>query len=413
VTVDELVTGVSLALGTVMLAECPVFDASLDGQVTVDELVAAINAVLSGCPHTATRFPVGAYFWPDRAFGDTGSALRDLTDFGLNIVVAYYEYIKPDVPPFSGQPDCRALVREAETLGIDFFVGSPQGRQLRSLDDAALAARLGATVDCVGSSPRYRGWMFDEPELTGYDPVLLERVVATLRDLDPGHRVWVNLNPYATDDQLRSFGARADVLGFDVYPVPEGHYGLPNEGLSVVGEYTERARRAAPAGADVWMILQAFGYSDLDEGSQGRRPTPDELRFMVYDVLVHGARGVIFFGSHQLRNTIALDEPVWDVGVRTVARELGIIGPLLLGAEPLSDVTAQPASLVTHGWRSRHSQLVVATNATPFPAAGLLCFSDGISDAHEVFEDRHPPVAQECLHDDFQPYGVHVYRIAR
>jgi len=273
VTVDELITGVNLALGALPLVACPAFDFSRDGSVTIDELLTAVNAALSGCPGPPTRFPVGAYFWPDRALGDTSSALRDLANFGLNTVVAYYEYIKPDVPPFSGQPDCHGLVREAETFGIDFFVGSPQGSQLRSLDDAALTARLRATVDCVGSSPRYRGWMFDEPELTGYDPALLERVIRTLRALDPSHQVWVNLNPYATDEQLRSFGVKADVLGFDIYPIPEGH-GLPNENLSVVGEYTERAERAAPTGADVWMILQAFGYSDLDEGTEGRRPTP-------------------------------------------------------------------------------------------------------------------------------------------
>jgi len=396
VTVTELIRGVNIALGTVPLGDCPVFDFSLDGRVTIDELVKAVNAALNGCPPAAARFPLGAYFWPDRAFGETGSALRDLADVGLNTVVAYYQYIKPDVPPFSGQPDCHGLVREAETYSIDFFIGSPRGVELQSLDDATLAARLQATIDCVGPSPRYRGWMFDEPELTGYDPALLGRVIDTLRVLDPGHRVWVNINPYATDEQLRSFGTGADVLGFDIYPVPEGHSGLPNQSPSVVGEYTEWARRAAPAGADVWMILQAFGYSDLDEGTEGRRPTPDELRFMVYDALLYGARGVIFFGSHQLRNTIPLDEPVWDVGVRSAVRELGRIGPVLLHGEPLGDAA-----------------LVIAANTSPSPETGVVCFGDGIRDAYELFEDHHPTADQDCLRDDFRPYGVHVYGITR
>jgi hypothetical protein len=413
VTVDELLTGVSLALGLLSLVACPPFDFNGDGWVTIDELLSAVNAALSGCPSPPMRFPVGVYFWPDHAYGDTGSALRDLANFGLNTVVAYYEYIKPDVSPFSGQPDCHGLVSEAEMFGIDFFVGSPRGSQLRSLDDAALTARLQATVDCVGVSPRYRGWMFDEPELTGYDPALLERVIRTLRALDPGHQAWVNLSPYATDGQLQSFGASADVLGFDIYPIPEGHYGLPNESLSVVGDYTERVQAAAPAGADVWMILQAFGYSDLDEGTEGRRPTPDELRFMVYDALVHGARGVMFFGSHQLRNTIPLDEPVWDAGVRRAARELGIIGPLLLRGEPLGDVSAQPKSLAARGWRSCDSQLLIAINTSASPEIGLLCFGDGIRDAYDIFEDRRPIVDRGCLRDEFGAHGVHVYRIAR
>lgn len=406
VTATELLSGIGVALET---AACPL---SFPGPVTIDALVAAVNDAGGDCRATQP-FPLGAYFWPNRAFGDSGSALRDLAGFGLNTVVAYYEYIKPDVSPFSGQPDCHGLVREAEMFAIDFFIGSPRGAQLRDMDNAALAARLGATVDCVGSSPRYRGWMFDEPELTGYDAALLARVIGILRGLDPHHRMWVNLNPYATDMQLRSFGAGADVLGFDVYPVPEGHYGLPNPGLSIVGELSERAQQAAPAGAEVWMIVQAFGYSDLDEGTQGRRPSPDELRFMAYDAVVHGARGVIFFGSHELRNTIPLDEAIWGIGVRRLAHELTSIGRLLIEGEPLSDLSVQPAEIAARGWQLGDSQLVIAANPSNAAAIVELCFNGGISDAYEMFDAYHPTREDACVRDALAPHGVHVYRVSR
>ncbi len=49
VSVDELVRGVSIALGTLSLSECPVFDGSSDGSVTVDELIKAVGAALGGC----------------------------------------------------------------------------------------------------------------------------------------------------------------------------------------------------------------------------------------------------------------------------------------------------------------------------------------------------------------------------
>ncbi|MBI4517761.1 MAG: hypothetical protein HY699_18300 [Deltaproteobacteria bacterium] len=49
VTVDELVRGVNIALGTLNLDTCPSFDVSNDGQVTVDELVRAVNDALAGC----------------------------------------------------------------------------------------------------------------------------------------------------------------------------------------------------------------------------------------------------------------------------------------------------------------------------------------------------------------------------
>jgi hypothetical protein len=49
VTVDELVTGVNVALGVTPLSACPDFDTSGDGAVTVDELLRAVNSALNGC----------------------------------------------------------------------------------------------------------------------------------------------------------------------------------------------------------------------------------------------------------------------------------------------------------------------------------------------------------------------------
>jgi hypothetical protein len=49
VTVDELIKGVNLALGTLPLSGCVSFDATGDGTVTVDEIVKAVNAALNGC----------------------------------------------------------------------------------------------------------------------------------------------------------------------------------------------------------------------------------------------------------------------------------------------------------------------------------------------------------------------------
>jgi hypothetical protein len=50
VTVDELIKGVNIALGTALLIECPVFDVDLSGEVTVNELIAAVTEALNGCP---------------------------------------------------------------------------------------------------------------------------------------------------------------------------------------------------------------------------------------------------------------------------------------------------------------------------------------------------------------------------
>ncbi|MFQ5664852.1 MAG: hypothetical protein ACE5I7_00310 [Candidatus Binatia bacterium] len=49
VTVNELVTGVNIALGRLPLDTCERFDRNSDGQVTIDELIAGVGAALKGC----------------------------------------------------------------------------------------------------------------------------------------------------------------------------------------------------------------------------------------------------------------------------------------------------------------------------------------------------------------------------
>lgn len=50
VTVDEIVTGVNIALGLASSQVCPAMDTNGDEQVTIDELLQAVNAALFGCP---------------------------------------------------------------------------------------------------------------------------------------------------------------------------------------------------------------------------------------------------------------------------------------------------------------------------------------------------------------------------
>lgn len=50
VTVDELVTGVNIALGVRPIGDCPTYDGNEDGVLSIDELIDAVNAALGGCP---------------------------------------------------------------------------------------------------------------------------------------------------------------------------------------------------------------------------------------------------------------------------------------------------------------------------------------------------------------------------
>ena len=49
VTVDEILTMVNIALGTVQVSGCNAGDVNGDGEITVDEILTAVNNALTGC----------------------------------------------------------------------------------------------------------------------------------------------------------------------------------------------------------------------------------------------------------------------------------------------------------------------------------------------------------------------------
>jgi hypothetical protein len=49
VTVDEIVKGVNIALGSLPLDRCPAFNSNGDLEVTVDELLNGVTNALRGC----------------------------------------------------------------------------------------------------------------------------------------------------------------------------------------------------------------------------------------------------------------------------------------------------------------------------------------------------------------------------
>jgi hypothetical protein len=49
VTIDDLVRMVNIAIGAAPLTECPAGDPDGTGQITIDDLVQGVNALLNGC----------------------------------------------------------------------------------------------------------------------------------------------------------------------------------------------------------------------------------------------------------------------------------------------------------------------------------------------------------------------------
>jgi hypothetical protein len=54
VLVNEIITGVNIALDAAPISACPSFDVNGDGKVTINELIVAVNNALNGCPVVPT-----------------------------------------------------------------------------------------------------------------------------------------------------------------------------------------------------------------------------------------------------------------------------------------------------------------------------------------------------------------------
>ena len=59
VAINELITGVNIALGSAPVTQCDSFDSDGSGDVAINELIAAVNHALTGCPTSACVPPEG------------------------------------------------------------------------------------------------------------------------------------------------------------------------------------------------------------------------------------------------------------------------------------------------------------------------------------------------------------------
>lgn len=171
-----------------------------------------------------------------------------------------------------------------------------------------------------------------------------------LKGIDPRHPLWMNHAPRNSIAQLAEFGEAADIVGCDIYPVPScrtGHSDLMDKSLSCVGAYTIRMQQSAPT-KPVWMVLQGFGWADISQNPEEdrekglRRPTAAESRFMAFDAIVRGARGILYWG------TGAVEKPseFWE-DLLHLAGEIADLQPVL--AAPDASMSLEIAVAETWG----------------------------------------------------------------
>jgi len=177
---------------------------------------------------------------------------------------------------------------------------------------------LRATVSRNKNHPALLSWYLgDEPEGSGDVPDLLLEARAIIRAIDRHHPISVLNN---TPTVFAAYAPTCDVHMADPYPIPR-------QPVTLVAEWADISRRAAGPGRPTWLCLQTHNLA-LYGMDDGRWPTPDELRCMMYLALTHGSRGIAWWCYNHAR-----DSGNWTA-YETMYRELQQLAPYLLETAP-------------------------------------------------------------------------------
>ena len=161
------------------------------------------------------------------------------------------------------------------------------------------------------------------------------------RELDQRHPNVIIQAPRGTAAELARYRPAFDITGADVYPVsypPGVHAGKRGSGPGLVGDVT-RKMVAAAGSKPVWTTLQiawsGIAPSKTSPERVPRFPSLHDERFMAYQAIVAGARGLVFFGGHMTQ--------VMTPARRRARLELDVLGARAAPARRGADLGRRPA----------------------------------------------------------------------
>ncbi len=361
-------------------------------------------------------------------------------------------------PPADGEtPDGADAYAELARLGTVFHrCGAPPGswgaeaeKELDYvLDRSARAGLLGAVwiADLLAPMPGdaakeaeirrvvnkyrdHRGLGFwkgaDEPEWGKVPVERCQRFYDLVKALDRQHPVWITQAPRGTIESLKAYDSTYDVGAIDIYPVgypPGMHSHLPNKNPSVVGDYSRWMREITGGRKPFWMVLQICFSGVIKPGKTLRFPTFPEERYMSYQAIVNGARGLLYFGGDVLAGMNARDRALgwnWTFYYRVLKQLLeefrpdGPLYPALVAPESKLPVKVEGASDLEFCVRQAAGQIFVlaAKREGATVEVRFRGLPAGISEGDVLFEEpRKVTVSGGAFTDWFGPNEVHVYR---
>lgn len=303
-------------------------------------------------------------------------------------------------------------------------------RELSSIGpaDSAKEAKLRRIVTLFRDHPGLGFWKgVDEPEWGKHPIPPMMRARAIIKELDPHHPIEITQAPRGTVQTLRPYNAACDIIAADIYPVgypPGGHSTEANKEISMVGDFTKRMMEVSEGKMPVWMTLQIAWSGVIKPGKTLRFPTFAEQRFMTYQAIINGARGLIYFGGHIPKAMTPEDAKLgwnwrfWNRVLRPVIEEIGAKSPL--NSALTAPDTKLPIQVSGDGMELLAREvgdelfLLACKREGKAIQAAFTGLPRSVTSGEVLYEPpRTVEVKSGQFTDWFAPFEVHVYRFRR
>lgn len=317
----------------------------------------------------------------------------------------------------------RSLDSQIDTLraaGIR-VVCSQSERTLKYKDDPIIAAWMhGDEPDNAQSLGQGKGWG---------PPIPPERIISNyqrIRAADPSRPVLLNLGQGVAWDEWYGRGVRTnhpedyldyvkggDILSFDIYPVASPD-SMVRGNLWYVPHGVGRLAGWAGPGKAVWNCIECTRIQS------GFKATPAQVRSEVWMSIIRGSRGIIYF-VHEWKPAFddhaLLDDPEMLAAVTALNAQIRELAPVINSpdlksvAEARSSNPAVPVEVAAKRYNGETYLFAAGMREGKARATFTVRGAAGIAEV--IGEDRRIPLSKGRFEDEFESYGVHLYRIRK
>ena len=362
------------------------------------------------------EFIIGTYHLPK-----SETPFKDAAEFGYN-----YVCVKPKIDQLD----------KAAKYGLHTWINIGSVSEKSSSEEILAFEKK---INDFKNHPALLNWeLEDEPAYTwnkAIPRISSEQLIYSynkLRKLDKKHAVYLNHAPVNLYTTLQKYNESANILATDVYPIiprgitpsyailPNGrHCDRNNSYLSQVGEYIDRLHRV-DKNKTRFIILQGFAWELLKKEDERNPemiffPSLYEMRFMAFNSIVHGANGVLIWGT----GYTPAKSPYLD-DLKSVIKELNNYQPILSSKTIKKEYKIEYHELgfsLDKGieWIVKKydgiDYLFCVNSDHHIHKISISGLQQNLQKIEVLKENRKVEVKNGKFTDFFEPFAVHIYKI--